>query len=281
MSANTAASARVTRIAHLSDAHILDHRPASRRTRYELGLRFVSLGRPLDACERTKKLSSAFAAAQRAGADHFVVSGDLTETGTPEQFEAFAEVLDKTMIDPARVTLVPGNHDAYTRADAWSWALAGPLAPYARTSAGRQGQVVEVGDVTFLPIDVACHQPVTRSAGELSVGAAEALERRFRDPLLAKGAVVLVQHHPPYRRFGAWQWIDGLRGWATLMNLLERFSHVQLLHGHLHRAVSTMVSVGRDRVFGAPAVVDDVHAPRVRMYEVRDGALASVGLIGA
>jgi len=280
MSTIAAASARVTRVAHLSDAHVLDHRPAQCRARYELGVRFVRLGRPLDAHERAKKLSSAFAAALRAGADHFVVSGDLTETGTPEQFEAFAELLSATKIAPERVTLVPGNHDAYTRQDGWSLALEGPLAPWAATSTRASGHVVDLGGISFLPVDVACHQPVTRSAGELSTLAAEALERRFRDPLLAKGPLVVVQHHPPYRRFGAWQWVDGLRGWATLMNLLERFPHVQLLHGHLHRAVSRMVTVGRDRVFGAPAVVDDEHGPRVRLYEVHDGALASVGLLG-
>jgi hypothetical protein len=64
------------------------------------------------------------------------------------------------------------------------------------------------------------------------------------------------------------------------MNLLESCAHVQLLHGHLHRAVSRMVTVGRDRIFGAPAVVDDEHGPRVRMYELHEGALTSVGLIG-
>ena len=275
-----ATTQRVTRIAHLSDAHVLDHRPASRRPRYELGVRFVSLGRPLDAVDRARKLASAFAAADRAGADHFVVSGDLTETGTPGQFEAFAEVLDGARIAPHRITLVPGNHDAYTSTDGWARALEGPLAPYRPTSALAPGHVVERDDVCFLPVDVACHQPVTRSAGELSMSAAETLERRLRDPGLSKKARVVVQHHPPYRRFGAWQWIDGLRGWATLMDLLARFPHVQLLHGHLHRAVSTVVSFGKDRVFGAPAVVDDEHAPRIRMYEVQDGALASVGILG-
>jgi 3',5'-cyclic-AMP phosphodiesterase len=272
---------RIKRIAHLSDTHVLERRPAGGRSRYELGVRFVSLGRPLDAWERTRKIESAFAAARRAGADHYVVSGDLTETGTEEQFEAFAEVLSSTGIAPSRVTLVPGNHDAYTAGDAWARALAGPLAPYAATSAMAPGHVVDRGDICFLPLDVACHQPVTRSAGELSHEAADALAHRLADPGLARKTVVVVQHHPPYRRFGAWQWVDGLRGWETLMGLLGRFTHAQLLHGHLHRAVSQVVHFGRDRLFGAPAVVDDVHAPRVRMYEVGDGALTSVGFVGA
>jgi Icc protein len=281
MSTPTPTTTRIRRIAHLSDAHVLELRPAGGRSRYELGVRFVSLGRPLDASVRKRKLASAFATARRSGADHYVVSGDLTETGTKEQFEEFAEVLSATRIEPSAITLVPGNHDAYTAEDGWARALAGPLAPYAATSAVRPGHVVDRGDVCFLPIDVACHQPVTRSAGALPQASAEALRHRLTDPWIAKKAVVIVQHHPPYRRFGAWQWVDGLRGWATLMNLLERFTHVQLLHGHLHRAVNQVVHFGRDRIFGAPAVVDDEHAPRVRMYEVRDGALASLGLPGA
>jgi 3',5'-cyclic AMP phosphodiesterase CpdA len=265
----------------LSDAHVLDRRPASRRATYELGVRFVSLGRPLDADRRARNVLRALRAAEKAGADHFVISGDLTETGTPEQFDAFASILADTKIDPLRITLVPGNHDAYTSPTAWQEAMHGPLAPYARTSASAPGHVVDLGDVFLLPVDVACHQPVTRSAGELSRDAAFDLERRFKDPLLAKAPVVVVQHHPPYRRFGMWQWIDGLRGWAGQMGLLERFPHVHLLHGHLHRAVSRIVSVGRDRIFGASAVVDDEDAPRVRLYEVQDGLLVSTGLAGS
>ena len=35
----------------------------------------------------------------------------------------------------------------------------------------------------------------------------------------------------------------------------------------------------RARIFGAPAVVDDAEdAPRVRLYDLRDGALESAGL---
>lgn len=274
----TAGSTRIRRIAHLSDAHILEGRPASGQSGYELGVRFVSLGRPLDAKERARKLSGAFRAAREAGADHYVVSGDLTETGTREQFEAFAEVLHGTGIEPCRMTLVPGNHDAYTARDAWVRALEGPLAPFAKTSALRMGHVVDFDDVCFLPVDVACHQSVTQSAGELPLETALALERRLEDPGLARKAVVVVQHHPPFKRPGAWQWVDGLRGWATLMGLLGRFAHVQLLHGHLHRVVNTVAHFGRNRIFGAPAVVDDEDAPRVRMYEVRNGALESLGV---
>jgi 3',5'-cyclic AMP phosphodiesterase CpdA len=270
-----------TRIAHLSDVHMLEPRPGRSGARYDLSTRFVSLGRKLDARCRAKKLTRAFSAAAHAGASHFVLSGDLTEMGTAGEFEAFAEVLHDTKIAPSRITLVPGNHDAYSGPGAWKRALEGPLAAFAETSATEAGRVVDRGDLAYLPLDVALHQPVTRSSGELRADAADALERRLDDPALRRKVVVLVQHHPPYPHdTGVWQWIDGLRGWGRLMDLLHRFPNVHVLHGHLHYAIDRIVKLGRSRIFGAPAIVDDAHdRSRVRLYELHDGALQSAGIL--
>src|SRR5450432_2080609 len=104
----------ITRIAHISDVHLLAE-PAQKR--HDLRVRFLSFGRVLDAAARIRKLKTALCKALRSGADHVLVSGDLTESGTPEQFETLASVLDELRIDPERLTLVPGNHDAYTSHD--------------------------------------------------------------------------------------------------------------------------------------------------------------------
>jgi len=275
-------SVKTTRIAHLSDLHLLEPYPDGSRS-YGFDVRFVSLGRKLDARERMRKVTRALEAARRAGVDHVVVSGDLTETGTARQFEAVAEVFHGSGIAPSDVTMVPGNHDAYTSPGAWQKALEGPLRAYAPTSARGPGAVVERAGFCIMPLDVACHQPVTRSSGELSDGDAEALERRLRDPAFSRKAIVVVQHHPPHpHKVPAWQWIDGLRGWARMMKLLEEHGDVQLLHGHLHYTVNRVVVGGRDRIFGAPAVVSEKEDTiRVRLYEVRDGLLESAGLIAA
>src|SRR5580692_2045741 len=103
---------RIRRIAHLSDVHMLEARPATGS--HNLSVKFVSIGRSLDGRGRAAKLRRALAAAERSGADHFVISGDLTEVGTQEQYEAFADTLHDSAIHPERFTLVPGNHDAYT-----------------------------------------------------------------------------------------------------------------------------------------------------------------------
>ena len=269
----------VRRIAHLSDMHLLESGPVA-SIMEGLAIRIVSVGRAVDPRGRARKLERALQAAIRTGADHLVISGDLTEVGAPAQFAAFAQVLSDSGIVPENVTLVPGNHDAYTSGEAWRRALDGPLRAYRGSSADREGKVVDRGDVVFLPIDVSCVQAITRSAGELRPDVATLLESRFADPALAKKALVVVQHHPPFAHArSTWQWIDGLRGSARLMGALARHSHVQVLHGHLHKAVDRLIGLGKIRVLGAPATVDDEEgSPRVRLYELRDGQLEAVGL---
>jgi len=250
---------------------------------YNLTLRLLSVGRVLDPHARVKKLKTALSAVKRSGADHVVISGDLTEVGSLPQFETFAENLHDSGLDPASVTLVPGNHDAYTVADAWAKMLDGPLRAFARSSAGEPGKVVDLGNVVLLPLDLSRHQSIVRSGGELTAGAASALEQRLIDSDLQKRGVIVVQHHPPFGHArGAWQWIDGLRGHGRMTDLLTANPGAQLLHGHMHRLIDRIVGLGKRRIFGAPATVDDAEGtPRVRLYDVRDGILEPAGLCPA
>ncbi len=271
-------SGRVSRIAHLSDVHTLE----KERGAYGWGVKFVSIHRPLDAEARLRKFGRALGLAKAMGAHHVVVSGDLTEMGTDAQFRAFADVLDASGVAPESVTLVPGNHDAYTTGDAWTRALAGPLRAYAPSSAARHGQVVERGGVVILPVDTSRFQNVALSGGELHPAAAEALTRRIQDATFRGTPVVVVTHHPPFshaRRL--WQFIDGLRGATRLVDVLAKSPHVQLLHGHMHRALDRLIGgIGDSRVFGAPATVEDREGhPRIRLYEVGPNGLESAGIV--
>lgn len=268
-----------TSIAHLSDVHLLAAGEGT-SSRIDLGTRFVSLGRALDVRGRATKLARALWAAATSRAHHVVISGDLTEMGTTAQFEAFAESLFDSGIDPERIILAPGNHDAYTAPGAWTRALEGPLAPFRRGAAAEDGKVVERDGVVFFPVDVACHQPVTRSAGELREATLAALARRFDDSAWRGLARVVVLHHPPFARsFRAWHWIDGLRGWQGLAALLQAHPDVAVLHGHLHHATDRRASAsGDDRIFGVSAVVDDPDAEaRIRCYTTAGGAAQPAG----
>lgn len=283
------------RIAHLSDVHILDSR-AGRQARYRFATKLVSLGqRPVDPLQRRRQLARALAAAKASGADHVVISGDLTEVGEDAEFEQFAEVLHDAGLPEDSVTLVPGNHDAYTSTDGWAKAMRGPLARFAAASAAVAGKIVDRGAVAFLPIDTTRFQTIAWSGGVFTKETSAAVERRLRDPAFRDKAMVLVVHHPPFHPVKAMKWIDGLRGGADVLDLLARHPRLQLLHGHLHRIfnhiVATSSAVGAalgqavlrpktespdaaTRLFGAPATCDGTdEAPRFRLYDVKDGAL--------
>jgi Icc protein len=268
-----------TRIAHLSDAHVLDPRPSRTRAGWSMQVRFLSFGRPLDAEGRRRKLLRSLDTARRVGANHYVLSGDLTEIGAPGEYETLSEILHDSGIAPEKFTLVPGNHDVYSSAEAWRWALAGPLAAFARTSATEPGKIVEVGGANLMPIDATFHQPVTRSAGFIGDEVVRTIERHAADPKLSGRPLVVVQHHPPFvRKTTALHWLDGLVGATRLMHALESFRHLFVLHGHLHSIVDRAIGTGVARILGATAVCEDRDAPRVRLYDVRDGQLQSAGL---
>jgi len=236
-------------VAHLSDLHILE---TAERPRFDV--RFVSLGRRLDARARIESARAAIAHARAHGAEHFLFTGDLTETGTVAQFEALARLLHDAGLEPDEVTLVPGNHDRYSAANGWVAALEGPLRTYSTNAAKEPGKVVDLGDTVILPVDATFHQPVTRSAGRLDVEVEEALATRIGDPHFAARRVLVAIHHPPHPRPGPWHWVDGLLGGKRLLAMAAGKSNVTIAHGHLHR--HEVREHEGARVIGAAAVVD-------------------------
>lgn len=106
------------RIAHLSDVHILDPGAGTRKAGYRFAAKLVSMGRRVDPRPRTERLQRALAHAKKAGAEHVVISGDLTEVGEEVEFRHVAEILESSGFPAESFTLVPGNHDAYTPNDA-------------------------------------------------------------------------------------------------------------------------------------------------------------------
>jgi hypothetical protein len=51
---------------------------------------------------------------QSLDADHLLITGDLTTTALPGEFHHARTALSGLFQDPAKVTIIPGNHDRYT-----------------------------------------------------------------------------------------------------------------------------------------------------------------------
>lgn len=254
------------RIAHISDSHLLEDELVSRSVAERARLLYLSLLRPRVVAPRVQRLTEALARAKQRGFDQLVFTGDLTEEGTAAQFALLARVLQDSGIPASKVTLVPGNHDAYGANGAWQAALAGPLAAY---RAGLDAPVV-LGDVAISVVNTAVEQHWL-----LSHGAANSLDSR-REEVVALGAAgkrtLFVQHHPPLAsRFAPVQRVDGLHNWEALQSVMRDCGVLGVLHGHLHRAHDLRSSWLRERdpcnVFCAAAVVS-ARRGALRFYDV-------------
>jgi 3',5'-cyclic AMP phosphodiesterase CpdA len=252
----------MTRIAHLSDLHLLEADARGRAGKARVQLGYLSLWRPIDFEDRRTRAVAAIRAAKAAGFDHLVVTGDLTEDGQLSQFEVVREVFEECGLAPDQVTLTPGNHDAY--GDGWDAAIKGPLAPYAKTS-GR-GAVTALPGCAVVAVSSAVPQTFLRSSGHIDDEQLDAVAEHAK-----KGeCVLLAQHHPPFKVLH--QWVHGLLNHADVNELLGEYANLYVLHGHIHRRKDRALQKGEPpRVF-SPTAVADSPLP-LRTYTVVDRVL--------
>jgi 3',5'-cyclic AMP phosphodiesterase CpdA len=262
------------RIAHITDTHILESDHHMRSGRHRFRVNFLSFGRTKDSEDRRARLLLAIDQAVVAGASQIVMTGDMTEDGQPEQFEALAEVLYDSGVDPERITLVPGNHDLYTDLHAWDIALSGPLAPWATTS--RLGSLVVRDDVAVLPISTCFKQHYLFAGGRLGSHNARRIASAARQAKDLGCALVVGMHHPVFPHpISVGTWWDGLRDHHVMSDLLREHPAAFVFHGHIHRKVTKAVSDGRHaQVFCAKATVDSDEL--LRLYDVDDSILTPV-----
>jgi 3',5'-cyclic AMP phosphodiesterase CpdA len=102
------------KIVHLSDIHVWRY---TWNLRHLLGRRALGMMELLMGRARRFQLDRLAAVVDRAAGlepDHIVITGDLTTTALPSEFREAARLLAPLLTDPARVSIVPGNHDRTT-----------------------------------------------------------------------------------------------------------------------------------------------------------------------
>jgi 3',5'-cyclic-AMP phosphodiesterase len=261
----------MTRIAHLTDLHLLEEAAPRRTGAARARLEILTLGRSKNPERRRLRALHALLSAREAGADHLVLTGDLTEDGLPEQLQVLAEVLAESGWVPGSVTMVPGNHDMYGPPDGWARAFDdGPLAAFRAESA--PAAVIERDGVTLVAFSTARPQHYAFAGGAIHPQDIGLLRRVATETRRSGRALVLVQHHPPRHALGAIWPVDGLRDQAALGQVLDSEDHLHVVHGHTHAARDRAVRPGGPpRIFSAEAVVDSPSA--LRLYQVRHGRL--------
>jgi 3',5'-cyclic AMP phosphodiesterase CpdA len=282
------------KIAHLSDLHLLslDGVPF-RRFLNKRASGWVNLRMKRGAIHRASYVRAVLRAVTEAHVDHVVVTGDLTNLALESEFELARDVLTRELgMDPSEVTIVPGNHDLYTRGALRSarfgtyfseW-LASDLPGMAVDAGGGRFPIVRLRDrVAIVGLSSAVPRPPFIAAGELGRAQVEAVRRVLAHPEVSRRTAVLVLHHPVVQQGSALkQYAEGLRDATALRSVLQGLERGLILHGHLHRRLQRTIQTGRGSLYQVGATSASLeHAAPDRMagfnvYQVDDGSVSRI-----
>ncbi len=277
------------RVAHFSDLHVLDLAgvPAARF----LNKRFtgwVNLKVKRQHKHRPGYVRAIAKEITRAKVDHVVITGDLTNLALEQEFEATRRLLqDELHLEPSQVTVVPGNHDLYTRGALRSKRFSTYFEHFmesdlpdlaADLELGRFPVVKLRGPLAFIGLTSAVPRLPLVASGELGKKQIAALERILAHEEVRRRTPIIALHHPVHNPPS---WVDTLaRGLWDARGLTDALARVErglVLHGHLHFRVQrelptragSMISVG-----ATSASLDHLEAHKMagfNLYEF-DGA---------
>ncbi len=289
------------RFLHLSDVHVTqDYFKAPFR---KLGWRRAMALFELTVGGRAKKYAAArdrisqmvHDEAKRHGADHVILSGDLTAYATRWEFEGAKAALGELAEDTSRLTLIPGNHDVYTpgaydtkRFEHYFGGLLKSDLPEHPPTDGAFPFVRLLGeDVAVVGLMSGRVPPVPGlSFGVVGRKQLATLRDILDNPKLKHRAVLVVVHHAPVAPSGRKdRFFHGLMDADQLLRMLPgpRFA---VLHGHIHKRYHHPATDKRPHTFGAGSSTEDGHEG-YWIIDVRDGlvlggsAHAPAGLDGA
>ncbi|WP_213774113.1 metallophosphoesterase [Bradyrhizobium sp. dw_78] len=219
-------------LAHLSDPH-LPPLPAV-RLRDLMGKRafgYLNWTRNRHKYQRRDVLDALVSDLHAQTPDHIAVTGDFVNLALDAEFEPARAWLE-SVGPPDRVTIVPGNHDAYVRAtqhriaEAWGSYFASDDAP----DGGAFPFLRRRGPLALVGVSSAVPTPPLMATGWLGRTQLNALDRLLSRLAAESFFRVLLIHHPLRSDAPAKRLTDA----ADLLALLQRHGVELVLHGHDH-----------------------------------------------
>jgi 3',5'-cyclic AMP phosphodiesterase CpdA len=236
------------RLAHLSDPHLPPlPRPRLADLAGKRALGYLNWTRNRHKFHRREVLDALVSDMQAQRPDHIAVTGDLVNLALETEFAPALSWLE-SVGSPDRVTVTPGNHDAYVRrmrnkfAEAWEDYLSGDASP-GFPMLRRRGPLALIGVSSAVPT-----APLM-ATGRLGRSQLDALGRMLAGLGAEQAFRVLLIHHPLRSASRFKRLIDA----SGLLALLKLHGVELILHGHDH-VHSTMWIDGPDGAIPAVGV---------------------------
>jgi len=265
-------------LAHLSDPH-LPPLPAA-RLRDLLGKRalgYLNWTRNRHKYQRREVLDALVSDLQAQTPDHIAITGDLVNLALEAEFAPSRAWLE-SVGTPDRVTVIPGNHDAYVRATAHRFAEA--WGRYLDSDAAPGGGVSfpslrRRGPLALISVSSAVPTPPLMATGWLGRAQLQELARMLAGLAGEDAFRVLLIHHPLRSDSRAKRLTDS----AELLALLKQHGVELVLHGHdhVHSTIWIEGPNGTIPVVGVPSASAVAHgrypAAAYNLFAIeRDGA---------
>jgi 3',5'-cyclic AMP phosphodiesterase CpdA len=238
-------------LAHLSDPHLPPLPKAQLRDLAgKRALGYLNWTRNRHKYHRREVLDALVADMQAQRPDHIAVTGDLVNLALEAEFTP-AQAWLESVGTPERVTVVPGNHDAYVRATRHRFT--GVFEQYLRGDGAADGTtfpfVRRRGPLALIGISSAVPTPPLMATGRLGRVQLDALDRDLAQMSADEVFRVLLVHHP----LQSGSRMKRLTDSKALRAVLKRRGVELVLHGHDH-IHSTMWLEGADRQIPAVGV---------------------------
>jgi 3',5'-cyclic AMP phosphodiesterase CpdA len=277
-------------LAHLSDPHLGPlPRPAVRELASKRFVGYVNWQRGRRHVHRRDALDAVTHDLHGAKPDHVAVTGDLVNIALPAEFIHARRWLE-TLGQPADVSVVPGNHDAYVTGAGihcdrhWLPYMSGdesspePRPAGGRVAGGPGGEtafpyVRRRGSVALVGVSTAVPTPPFMATGRLGDAQIAAVARTL-DELRTGGAFrVVMIHHPPVPAARHKCLVDAV----AFQRAIAAAGAELIIHGHDH--VHSLVWIGgkgaRVPVIGVPSASvsghGKTHAAAYNLYLIDGG----------
>lgn len=220
-------------LAHLSDPH-LPPLPAA-RLRDLAGKRafgYLNWTRNRHKFHRRDVLDALVSDMQAQAPDHIAITGDLVNLALEAEFAPSRAWLESVGA-PDRVTVIPGNHDAYVRATRHDFAEA--WGHYFDSDDRRDGGVTfpslrRRGPLALISVSSAVPTPPLMATGRLGRTQLDKLEGVLAGLSAEQAFRVLLIHHPLHSDSRVKRLTDS----SKLLALLKQHGVELILHGHDH-----------------------------------------------